>query len=387
MSAKELIECIAKKDLELLKTFIAEKSPDLNGDSNAIAIPINMAVHYGNLDVFSYLIEQGCDVNNCDKKGETPLMYACVKGNIEIAKMLISKECDVNIQSNSGMSAFLVACKSGKIDLINLLIEHGADIQVMTDDNKNAFYFATTVETVTLLHEKNVALNIVDNDGLSPILLSAKNGHYPKFKYILEHINNYDPNEATKNGETAILLCAESQLYQQELIVSDLIKLGADVNKKNKYGMSPLHNCASNNHIKIATVLLEYVDEVDKSLKVDMNVTEPCFGNTPLQLASANGHLDMVKLLVEKGANINFVNPKGLTALDSARKACVVNQDIISFLLSNGAISGSDEANLKAKEELDGIKLVVETASNHIYEETVVTNTSQSKKKSRCILM
>ena len=81
---------------------------------------------------------------------------------------------------------------------------------------------------------------------------------------------------------------------------------------------------------------------------------------------------------LEKGANINFVNPKGLTALDSARKACVVNQDIISFLLSNGAISGSDEANLKAKEELDGIKLVVESASNH---------TTQNKKKSRCILM
>lgn len=377
MSA-ELLACISQKDLELLKAFISENNPDLNDGSGA-TIPLNMAVHIGNIETLSYLLEQGCDVNNCDKKGETPLIYACVKGNVDISKLLIEKGCDVNKQSNSGLSAFHVACKSGNIELINLLIENGADIHAVNNEAKNAYYFATKIEILTLLHNKNVSLSVVDKDGLSPILFSAKNGHYPKFSFILEHFKDYDPNEATKGGETAILFCAESQLYQQELMVADLIKLGADVNKKDKCDMSPLHHCASNNHVKIATVILDHVDENNRQI-ANINATEPCLGNTPLQLACGNGHLDMIKLLLLKGADINFVNPKGLTALDLATNAYCKNEEVLSFLVSNGAISGSAEASAARNKELDDIKMVVT-------EGLIKVGGKKQEKKNRCLLV
>ena len=384
----ELLECISKKDLELLKAFISESYPDLN-DTCGPTTPLNMAVRSGNLDIFSYLIEQGCDVNLCDENGETPLIFACVKGNIDISKLLIEKGCDVNKQSKSGLSAFHLACKSGNTELINLLIEQGADMHAVNNDGKNAYYFASKIETMTLLHNNNVSLNVVDKDGFSPVLFSAKNGHYPKFSFILEHIKDYDPNEATKNSETAILFCAESQLYQQELIVADLIKLGADVNKKDKNGMSPLHNCASNNHVKIATAILDHVDENNRP-KAHIDVIEPCLGHTPLQLACGNGHLDMIKLLLQKGADINFVNPLEVTALDVANKAYCKNEEIISFLVSNGAISGSAEANAARNKELDDIKMVVMQGLDQVggngpvYKEA---NGSKQEKKKRCILM
>jgi len=59
----EFIECITKKDLELLNAFINEKNPDLNAEDGGATIPLNMAVHVGNIDVFYYLVEQGCDIS------------------------------------------------------------------------------------------------------------------------------------------------------------------------------------------------------------------------------------------------------------------------------------------------------------------------------------
>jgi len=60
----EFIECITKKDLELLNAFINEKNPDLNAEDGGATIPLNMAVHVGNIDVFYYLVEQGCDISS-----------------------------------------------------------------------------------------------------------------------------------------------------------------------------------------------------------------------------------------------------------------------------------------------------------------------------------
>ncbi len=379
----DLLGCISKKDLELLKAFISENYPDLNDNCGATT-PLNMAVRSGSLDIFSYLIEQGCDVNLCDENGETPLIYACVKGNLEISKQLIEKGSDVNKQSKSGLSAFHLACKSGNTELIDLLIEKGADIHAVNNEGKNAYYFATKIETMTFLHNNNVSLNVVDKDGLSPVLFCAKNGHYPKFSFILENIKDYDPNEATKSCETAILFCSESQLYQQELMVADLIKLGADVNKKSKYGMSPLHNCASNNHVKIATAILDHVDENNRPI-AHIDVIEPAFAHTPLQLACGNGHLDMIKLLLLKGADINFVNPLERTALDVANNACCKNEEIISFLVSNGAISGSAVANAAASKELDDVKMVVMQGLNQAGGKEA--DVSKQEKKKRCVIM
>ena len=52
--------------------------------------------------------------------------------------------------------------------------------------------------------------------------------------------------------------------------------------------------------------------------QVSVNSVEPATGDTPLILASREGDSNLVSLLIENGANINYVNMNGDTALMQA---------------------------------------------------------------------
>ncbi|VEN64744.1 unnamed protein product [Callosobruchus maculatus] len=76
------------------------------------------------------------------------------------------------------------------------------------------------------------------------------------------------------------------------------------------------------------------IEGVRKHLKrgdVDQRHT----GYTALHYAARNGQLDVCKLLIENGANINAVTNGGVTAL--SRAASTGNKDIVEYLLSKDA--------------------------------------------------
>lgn len=61
-------------------------------------------------------------------------------------------------------------------------------------------------------------------------------------------------------------------------------------------------------------------------------------GNTALLMAAYNGHIEIVKLLIEKGVNINAKNIYDWTALDCAQKKG--HKNIVDWLKENGGKSG-----------------------------------------------
>lgn len=81
-----------------------------------------------------------------------------------------------------------------------------------------------------------------------------------------------------------------------------------------------------------ATHLHQLVSGLLTSISVD---TADCEGTTLLLWASANGHLDIVQLVVSKGANPNLRDMFGNTALHNA---CYNGHlDVVQFLASNGS--------------------------------------------------
>jgi ankyrin repeat protein len=81
-----------------------------------------------------------------------------------------------------------------------------------------------------------------------------------------------------------------------------LLERGGTVNRKDKYGNTPLTTAAALGHMEMVKLLL------DKGARVGHSLVG----------AAGKGNLDLVKLLVEKGAKINGVNKKGETALMAA---------------------------------------------------------------------
>ena len=100
------------------------------------------------------------------------------------------------------------------------------------------------------------------------------------------------------------------------------------------YGYTPLHWAASRGHVEIVRLLCDRGADVEARTN-DYSIWHP--GSRPLYLAAYNGHISVVKELIEeRNAEINARNGDGRTALRMARDQN--ETDIASHLVSHGGI-------------------------------------------------
>ena len=88
-----------------------------------------------------------------------------------------------------------------------------------------------------------------------------------------------------------------------------LLQHGADVDVKNKYGLTPLMWAANNGHSDIASLLLQHGANIEAK---DED------GRTPLMYASSWGHTDTASLLLQHGADIDVTDYEGASAIHRA---------------------------------------------------------------------
>ena len=111
-------------------------------------------------------------------------------------------------------------------------------------------------------------------------------------------------------------------------IVSLLLTAGADVNKANNYGSSPLHSAVENGSAEIVKMLIDAGADVNKANNYN--------GSSPLHSAVKNGSAEIVKMLIDAGADINKANNyNGSSPLHSAVKNGSV--EIVKMLIDAGA--------------------------------------------------
>ena len=79
--------------------------------------------------------------------------------------------------------------------------------------------------------------------------------------------------------------------------IQEAIQSGADVNVRNKYGVTPLLMASQNGHAEVVKLLL--------AAKADVNAAMTN-GVTPLFIASEKGHTEIVKLLLAARADVNI---------------------------------------------------------------------------------
>lgn len=99
-------------------------------------------------------------------------------------------------------------------------------------------------------------------------------------------------------------------LFGQPDEVEDRLRKGVDVNIKDQSGYSPLHYAARRGDLGICQLLLKYSAQVDATTKAGQA--------TPLHRASFMGHSDVVRLLLDHGADPLCLDSDGMTALHKA---------------------------------------------------------------------
>lgn len=141
-------------------------------------------------------------------------------------------------------------------------------------------------------------------------------------------INYQEP----KFGSTLLMITIKNQEYTSFEI---LLKNKAEINIHDNYeGSTALIEACSSKHydLKFAVTLLQYGANVND---VQTDIEKQGKTRTPLMVASKTGKLDLVKLLVNKGADLNYQNEFKQSALSEAIMRERYN--IAFYLLENGA--------------------------------------------------
>ena len=309
--------------------------------------PLMRASAEGHTDIVKLLLQRGAQVDLQNNVGQTALMWASDRGHMDIAKLLVDHGAEV------GRDHVLVAaCKSGDDSLVLSLINSGVNVNCLVDffnGEWSPLMRASAeghTEIVKVLLERGAQVDLQNNVGLTALMMASDSGCTEIVKVLLERGAQVDLPDNV--GWTALMMASDSGCTD---IVKLLLERGAQVDLQNNDGRTALMWASVRGPMDIAKLLVDHGAKVgrdrvlvaackngDDSLVLSLinsGVNVNClvkFGYgelSPLMMASIEGHTDIVKLLLERGARVDLETNDGITAMNRAR-----SYEIVDLLLS-----------------------------------------------------
>jgi len=281
------------------------------------------AILLGNFELTKLLVEAGCNVNAPSDEGLSALLLAVQGidgplGATEIfTELLLKYGADPDLRTASGMTPLLIASYAGNVALATLLVNNKADLHSCDNDGCNALYFASKSPM-----EQN-------EDEYCPEGVIKEKEYTGMIEFLYSHGVNI--NQCDEEGVTPLLLACEEG---NEEVVETLLRLGADPKVANSVnGFSALHYAAQNENCdgQFIRLLLKCGADVNAVTKEEKL--------TPLHLSALLCSIEVVKALVENGANVNALDTDGDTALHNCagKHNGTDRAEIVEYLLENGA--------------------------------------------------
>jgi len=254
---------------------------------------------------------------------------------------------------------FLKAVSQASMKKINVTLTYGAYINAIDDAGNTALHLAAELgdlDLVQFLLEKGADLDTVNNDGYTILHAAAKQGNPHLVKFLLDKGLDPNPEEgkqilplATENGHflaTYLLLAygAEEKLYYWGNSAGDyayengyyeICSLLFFFNRHSSFVPSYYKDLLTAMQGSLKLTISTIVSEL-KLNNMDLNIQDRD-GNTPLHYAVDHDAVDIVRDLLDLGAEINIANSYRETPLHSAASWSPVTSEIVRLLLENGA--------------------------------------------------
>lgn len=244
------------------------------------------------------------------------------------------------------------ACRGGDFEQVQALIEQGSDV------------------------------NQIDKDGQTPLFVACEKGHVEiAWLLLLKHaeVNQQIPVVTKQYGSLLNMVCQELVFLDEDEkkkpkyaairkkyaeIAKILVHAGVDINRTDQYGNTAFLIACKTGQLDLIELLLQK--------GADINGRDLPFMSSPLSLACYQGKLETVKLLIDKGADVNQPNRDGKTPLFIAYE--LDNMRVVKFLVEKGASVNTQVPGLGAVlhnackyQDIDTIKELLKQQKANIY--------------------
>ena len=358
--------------------------------------PLHFAVKANKEDIVQYLISRKADVNKRNEDHDIlPMELAVKSGHEEIVDILKKNKSlewkkFYDKQNELNVNLIHYAVRSDKYQMIKNLNDFLTKQQpglckIMLkgkeyEDGNTPIHEACSSklsgqdirEFLTIYDSHKLKIDQLKNDrSQTPLHIASKSGHLDHVRALLgqelssDDIREVDADTTLKLGEDdkkllnamdvdgnrAIHIAAE---HCQSHVFKYLLEASEDHKPSNSFGRSPLHVIAEFGAEGCLAHLSEHV-RVKLGKKMNVN-TKDSQGNTPLHLASRNGHSKMVKSLLALGSDVVILDQKGKNALQIAMDNH--QEDIVRTIIESGCWEDSLRAGFLIK---DGFQKILDT--------------------------
>jgi uncharacterized protein len=334
--------------------------------------PLHWAARHDDLKAAGALIKAGADVKAANRYGVTPMSLAALNGSAAMIRLLLDSGADPNTTNPGGETALMTTARVGKVDAVKLLLDRGATVDAKdTVHSQTALMWAVLenhADVVDLLLARGADINAhtavtitkgeyvparpaaasgngiirqralpTPNGGMTPLLFAIRDGNTDMMRLLLDHGAHID--ESSGNHTTPLLIAL---LNGQVAMATELLNRGADPNAADDYHRAALFaaiDLRNFNHDKYGDLPTDGRDPLDlikallkkganPNLKTD---TVPVHGlmqfdaswvnfdgETPFVRAALSGDIEVMRLLLESGADPNIATTQGSTALMAA---------------------------------------------------------------------
>jgi ankyrin repeat protein len=365
-AATEVADAAKRGDREAVRAAIAKKA-DVNTAQVDGTTALHWAAEQDDVEMADLLITAGARVTARTREGVTPLQLAAVNGSASMIDRLLKAGADPNVPlTAAGDTALMMSARTGKTDAIRMLIEAGGNVNAKeTWGGTTPLMWAVSeghVNAARLLIEAGADVNARSNyiaaangrgfEGrtplanrteakpeefasgwLTPLMLAAREGDVEMARLLVT--SRADIDAIAGDGKTALALAVFNGNYD---IASFLVDNKADVNKADAQRFTPLFWAVDRRNMETAPnfpwmVTADPMPLIRKLLDAGAN-PNALVNNTPrarmregsprivfataLMRAAFAADLELVKLLLDRGADPGIISRDSETMLSAA---------------------------------------------------------------------
>uniref|UniRef100_A0A3P9M0T5 Protein phosphatase 1 regulatory subunit n=1 Tax=Oryzias latipes TaxID=8090 RepID=A0A3P9M0T5_ORYLA len=236
-------------------------------------------------------------------------LAACSSGDTEEVLRMLDRGADINYANVDGLTALHQACIDDNVDMVTFLVEHGASVNQPDNEGWIPLHAAAScgyLDIAEYLISQGASVGVVNSEGETPLDIAEEEAMGELLKNEINR-QGVDIEAARKEEERIMLRDARQWLNSGQI---------QDV-RHAKSGGTALHVAAAKGYVEVLKLLIQ--------AGYDVNIKD-YDGWTPLHAAAHWGKDEACRILVENLCDMDVVNKMGQTAFD------VADEDILGYL-------------------------------------------------------